>query len=687
MLNFNIQYLLRNTIRIFKKLFLVFVLLLTWFNGFGFQDEPQFWYDLKTNQSKAVISHLIKIHDLADEMDMLSSKYGADSVMILLEESLDAYIYDESPLLAEKLARDMITFAKRERNPYFTATSYMLLGNVMSNQGRNEEAIALYFDGMKIIEEHPNMQLKLKIQNRLGNLHLNTREYDKAIEYFTVLIESAEKIKNYNYVAIGYLNLANPYMNRNALDTAELYLNKALETSVKSYDPILEAYAWGNLASIYLMRNQYQKAIFYQVKGLEKEQKLNNKLGMIDSHGVLSSCHVALGDRQKAIYHFNQARELAYDIQDINKIMEVYKEGQFIFADLGDYKTSFEFSQKYHSLYDSLLSAEKNQQFAELREKYETAQKEAKITTLEEQKRVQELEIKQQHNQNILLIVAATLLLVIAFSIFTLFVQIRKRKKEVESRNETITKINKALNRSQDDLLLSNKTKDKFFALIAHDLRGPVTSMQGIGRMLSYYTKKGDENRINQLIEQVDQSATSVNHLLDNLLKWALSQTNGLNFHPAIFEIRTLVEECVTIFDEGFKSKEIALAVSIEKDMMVEGDYNMISTVCRNLLSNALKFSPAGGEVSVAVVENTDTVKITVKDSGRGMTDEMLEKIRGNQPLESTRGTQDEKGTGLGLVLCQEFIKKHNSELSIATSSNGTAISFSLQLLQVPERA
>jgi signal transduction histidine kinase len=283
--------------------------------------------------------------------------------------------------------------------------------------------------------------------------------------------------------------------------------------------------------------------------------------------------------------------------------------------------------------------------------------------------------------------VAAALLVITVLFVSIFFLQVRKRKREVEARNDTITKVNKALNNSQDALIAANKTKDKFFALIAHDLRGPVTSMQGIGRMLSFYNKKGDIARINQLISQVDQSANTVNQLLDNLLKWALSQTNGLNYQPTVFEIRGLIEECTLIFEENLKAKQIELEIEMKDDYFVEADYNMMSTVVRNLVSNAIKFSPVGGEVKIAVEENMNMAKITVYDTGIGMKVDMIEKIYRNQPLKSTHGTQDEKGTGLGLILCQEFIKKHNSELSIATSPSGTAISFSLQLLRVPERA
>ncbi len=656
---------------------------LIWLISYSAQyNDSLIWQHLQSRDSLQVIEMLDNTDNTLDLITRLAAEYSPDSVVDYFEKALRSYVIDASPRLGEKVAKALLEYSQVVQHSENSIRSALLVSSATSLQGNTEEALAITLDALTLSKDINNLNLEARLLNELGYLHMNMRDNQKAIYYFDQVIEKSKTLENPDILSTGYLNKGAIYMEMQELDSAELYLQKAFDIAQSIDDLITEAYALGNLATVSFLREDYDRAIDYQSKGLAMEASLNDRLGMIDSHGILSVSYLALGKKNLAVYHYEKAYDLAHAINNTPKIMMMYEEGQPIFEALGDYKRAYELSKKYHQLYDSLLNAEKNLQFAELREKFETEQKEARITSLEEQQRIKDLEIQQQRNQNIILVVAAGLLLAIAFFVFLLFVQIRKRKQEVESRNETITKINKALNKSQDELLLSNKTKDKFFALIAHDLRGPVTSMQGIGRMLEFYNKKGDQQRINQLISQVDQSAQSVNHLLDNLLKWALSQTKGLNYQPTSFELGQMVEECRIIFEENLKAKQLTLHIDVDHGAVVEGDYNMISTVLRNLLSNAIKFSPVGEQIHLSTKQEADHLVISVEDHGSGIPKETLEKLNSNLPLASTEGTRQEKGTGLGLTLCQEFIKKHGSAIEINSGSYGTTITFHLNLVK-----
>jgi signal transduction histidine kinase len=272
------------------------------------------------------------------------------------------------------------------------------------------------------------------------------------------------------------------------------------------------------------------------------------------------------------------------------------------------------------------------------------------------------------------------LLLVIVLFIAVFFVQTRKQKREVEIRNRTISEINDQLTNSEQALTLSNQAKDKLFALVAHDLRGPVTSLQGIGRMLDFYIKKGDPERLAMLVGQIDQSANSVNHLLDNLLKWALSQTQGVNYHPISFNLNNMANDCVHLFEEASRAKQLVISAHFTENVSVLADQNMISTVIRNLLSNAIKFSPNGGEINIAAELLKDHVIVTVSDQGKGIAQATIDQILGNKMVTSTNGTNGEKGTGLGLALTRDFVQLHGYDLIIHSQiDKGTAISFKLK--------
>ena len=583
---------------------------------------------------------------------------------------------------AEKVVEALLVVSGSAQDTFYLARSYAYMSVILSDRGDNPQALEYCYRALDLAEATQDSLLIMRLQNDLGTIHSNIGDLPQAILYYQRLITYASRLGDRRFHMSGLLNLAYPYLELQVIDTAEHYLNQALVLAREYGYQDIEAYALGNLAYVYAQQNNYQKAIEYQLAGLEIERELADNFAMIDSYGVLSTCYSKLGDVNQTRYFFDKALELATRLHANMKLIDIYKEGQHIFANVEDYPTAFNLSVKYQSLNDSLLNLEKNEQLVKLREQYETAKKEAEISQLKEDQYAKELELKKQQQTNLLLMGFGALLLIVAMIVMIALIQIRKQKKVVDQRNETITKINKALNKSQDDLIASNKTKDKFFALIAHDLRGPITSMQGIGRMLAYFHKKGDEDRIHELISQVDQSAQSVNHLLDNLLKWALSQTNGLNYQPTEFALNRLVEECTLIFDENLKAKQITLHQETEGDYLVKADYNMISAVLRNLLSNAIKFTPTGGHVTLTATAESDRIRISVTDTGTGIPIELIEKLKEQQPLSSTRGTEGEKGTGLGLTLCREFAMRHHSELEINSSSQGTTISFELPLFQ-----
>ncbi|MEO9474618.1 MAG: tetratricopeptide repeat-containing sensor histidine kinase [Cyclobacteriaceae bacterium] len=624
--------------------------------------------------------------DLYTALLILEKKYGADSVTKSVINRLKEFT-NTALTQTVAAAEVMIKYTTERKDTLYMARSYSLLANVISELGENQKALEYCLKALDFAKRVKDEELMLNLLNSLGTLHLITGDYPNSAAYYRRYIGEAKANNDLEKVAVGNLNIGNALSEDLQEDSARYFYEKALDIARDLNLKTVEAYALGNLAYLFVESGDIEKAIEYQKAGLKIEETTNDNIAMIDSHNVLATCYAKLGNPQQAIDHYQKAKKIALAINAKFKMLDLLFEGQQVFAYLGDFPTAYAISRKYQHLNDSLLNARRNAQFAELREKYETEQKEAKIEHLEEVKKIADLEIAQRRSENIALVVVVVLLLVVAVFIFVFLIQAKKRRKEIEARNETITKINKALNKSQDALIASNKTKDKFFALIAHDLRGPVTSMQGIGRMLAYYNKKGDEARINQLIEQVDQSASSVNHLLDNLLKWALSQTDGLNYQPTAIGLAPLIEEIRIIFEEAVKAKEIDLKIEQEEGVAVEADYNMISTVIRNLLSNAIKFSPPRGSIRLSISENETAAVITVSDSGQGMPQETIDKIFTDQPVSSTRGTLNEKGTGLGLVLCQEFVRKHGGELNITSSDSGTSISFQLTLTQQTQTA
>jgi signal transduction histidine kinase/ligand-binding sensor domain-containing protein len=241
-------------------------------------------------------------------------------------------------------------------------------------------------------------------------------------------------------------------------------------------------------------------------------------------------------------------------------------------------------------------------------------------------------------------------------------------KNEIEER----MKIEKAL-------LESNNTKDKFFSIIAHDLKSPFNALLGLSEfMVEDYDNISEEEKKSYLVT-FKNSVQEVFKLVQNLLTWSRAQRGYVQYNPDLIDLKLLIEENININRQQAVKKNIELYSDLRKSMIVWADQNMIDTVLRNLISNAIKFTEKRGLVNIKVEEQPDEVIISVIDTGIGMDVETQKKLFLLDEKMSTRGTENEHGTGLGLILCQEFISKNNGTLRISsTLGKGSTFTFTL---------
>lgn len=226
----------------------------------------------------------------------------------------------------------------------------------------------------------------------------------------------------------------------------------------------------------------------------------------------------------------------------------------------------------------------------------------------------------------------------------------------------------------------ANLTKDKFFSIIAHDLRSPFTSILGFSRLLNEeYDDFSDEER-RMMIKQILSSTESTFQLLDNLLTWARSQLGRTTYLPESFDIESLIVETLNQSIPQAKIKGITLKAMVSDKTKVFADMNMIRTVLRNLISNAIKFSYEGSTVTVETTKEKEKIKVCVTDTGTGIEPKTLKAIFSlDEKVPSTKGTANEKGTGLGLILCKEFVEKNGGNISVeSTIGEGSKFCFTV---------
>jgi PAS domain S-box-containing protein len=247
--------------------------------------------------------------------------------------------------------------------------------------------------------------------------------------------------------------------------------------------------------------------------------------------------------------------------------------------------------------------------------------------------------------------------------------------RDITLRKATEEKINNFI----EELKYLNETKDKLFSIIGHDLRGPIGNLTSMLKVLASGDEDVDEELKNDFLKSMIDSAESSYILLENLLDWSRSQRNAIIIKKEIYEIKPVVEEAISLLSGAAGKKNINLTMEIEPGLSAFFDGNTISTVIRNLISNSIKFTKEGGRIIIRAIKENGLVQFSVSDDGVGMDQSKLESLFKKETYITTSGTKGEKGSGLGLSLCKDFVEKNGGELKVESEvGKGTTISFCL---------
>lgn len=250
----------------------------------------------------------------------------------------------------------------------------------------------------------------------------------------------------------------------------------------------------------------------------------------------------------------------------------------------------------------------------------------------------------------------------------------------IVARNEELETQKQEIETQRDKLAVSNATKNKFFQIIAHDLRNPISTLAGSTNLIFNSFEDFSNKQTKDFIGDLNKLSQTTFNLLENLLDWSSTQMGEMKFLPKPIDIKLLTAENLELITPKINSKNIELNVNIKKDMLAYADENMVKTVIRNLLSNAVKFTPENGKIEISCKLKTEFLIYSVKDSGIGINEVDLKKLFRIDTHHTTPGLSNEKGSGLGLILCKEFVEKNGGTISITSELNkGTSIDFTLK--------
>lgn len=526
--------------------------------------------------------------------------------------------------------------------------TYNVIGNIYYNLGRFKKSMHYYEKVLQMSVDQPNHPVLMSIYNNLASIHLlHKQNFEEGLKYAEKAIALARQRNGYSVLFAVRYNVALMHYKQSEYDQALKILNDIL-----SYDPNL--------------------VLHHQIA-----------LG----HVTAGDIYTRRGEFEKARAHYYIAFETAANVGAL-KAQQLSKQGLFALdSTMGNYFQAIGHLQAARVLHDSIWQQERADRLAELEIIYDIDIKNAENLRLQEANALKE---KMILNQRRLLIISVFAVIVVAGLLIYLGIVYRKLKiknllledlhNKVVHKQHQITKQNNLLDAQKKDLEKANKTKDKFFSIISHDLRGPFTSLIGLlGLLLEEFDQMSDEEK-KESITGLQQTSVNTFNLLENLLEWSQVQRGLIKNQPSEIIIRNVADKAISMLSFSIKMKQHTV-INNAPVLKFSVDFNLLLSVFINLLNNSIKFTPAGGTIRIDGEKSEDVIRITITDNGIGIPKQQQNTLFKLGESYRQAGTDHETGTGLGLVTAKEFITLMGGEISVqSTEGKGSTFSITLPL-------
>lgn len=586
------------------------------------------------------------------------------------------------------------------------------IGVIHDEQENYPLALDYYQKSLKIKEALEDKTGVAASLNNIGGIYKIQANYPLALDYYQKSLKIREELGDKRGVSRSFNNIGNIYYIQGNYSLASEHYQKSLKLQEEVGDKRGKTYTLDGLAMIARKQGAYDKGIAYAQEALQIAREIKATTEVSALIETLYHTYKLKGDYAKALeYHelykttkdslFNIEKskkianlEAQADIERKQKEIAILNKNQVVLEKDNQLQKAAKESERTER-----LAIEKQKEANELKalakqekdkRKQDSLYNVAQQRQLEADKffaesKAQKLQIQQakeakEAQQRVLYVVLAGLAIAIALA----YLAYRSRQAEKHAKEE-IKAQNEEITIQAEQLETANKTKDQLFSIIAHDLRSPMMSFQGLNKQIKFFLAKDRPEKLEQLGENIEKASTRLNSLLDNLLQWAMLQKQVIRTNPENIDLQEAVAHCVSHFEGLAQSQQVTLYQEVGKEFITT-DYNILQTILRNLLSNALKFTPEGGEIYLAYqremfggTPNKYQGILSVRDTGAGMSAEKVANLFQGIQFKSEQGLRGEKGTGLGLQLCYELAQQINATLQVE-SQEGKGTTFRLIL-------
>lgn len=597
----------------------------------------------------------------------------------LTQEAYRYYLSDPDTTLA--LTQQALSIARETGDMYHEGYSYYLFSKAFWVKTNYKLSTEYGFKALRIFQELGHHQELAQCQISLARTLVELGNYRKARDLIQEALQYGLDHADLRIQASAYREQSFLQAELNHPDSTLYFSDKGLALLQMVDDSLDISVLYGRKSRIFFQQKRFKESRDYAYRALLIDSLVNNRRGLGISYFQVAQNEHALGNRKKAIKQLLQSIRINREIGNLSWQVRAHDLLAALYLENKEPEKAAIELQKVSQYKDDLYNSEKNGQIQEMQSLHELEAKEKTIQLLE-----QDYELKQQQVNTQRLFVGF-LLITVLFLVLLVFVLTRLRNVQLRtnqnlaSKNFAIEQQKLAIQLQAEDLRRLDKIKTKLFSVISHDLRGPISNLQALLDMFTQKLMTADE--FVALSGKLKENLNLTQRALENLLSWSLSQMGGIKTERKRIEITESLDEASRLMEEAALRKNITFKKEFSRPMSVWADANQLQVILRNLIHNAIKFSAFDSQIDITAVRENNVCQITIKDYGIGMSDEEIETLVGSNKYFSKIGTEQEKGTGLGLLLCKEFITRNGGEICIRSGlGEGTEVSFTLMLAE-----
>lgn len=552
-----------------------------------------------------------------------------------------------------------------KRNGYVKgeAESWRILGNTYEMVGDYSHMLSCYHQSLDIAEKTGNKRQIAKATSNIALFDEQQGEYDQARMLMEKVMDICLTEGDSVLVLTVYIHLSGIAVRHQQYVLAMQYARRALQTATAIREEPQVATCRNEVGRILMATGHYREAIDLYQQALQYYQQASDQLGMVYTSGLLAQAWLQLRDYSQALRYAEESLSGAQLLHRKPEIRESARALADIYSATGEDHRALQYFKLYKDFSDSLFNDESHKRILALAAGYDFEKKESLLR--------QEEALRDDRYQRALredaVKIAITILVIVVLCLLA-FILLRSRNVNrrmnqlLREKNEKIEEQKETLEQQAVQLLLNNRQRDKLFTIVSHDLRGPLNSLKTLMDCLR--EKELSEAELHELMDEFRRNIDYSSELVSNLLFWASSQLDGIVVKPVLLPVQPMVQDTLGLFSHQACQKNILLNEEMEPSLCAFADKDMVQVILRNLISNAIKFCRLGDSLTILSRCVDGEIEICVADTGVGLTEEALDKIRRGESF-TCYGTAKEKGTGLGILLCREFAEANGGRFWI----------------------